>query len=203
MALEFNIPTLHGRVLPPLPPFPVSNPEKINQVGIIEAEVAEYTGGDKVEQTIFGTPQTAPLSLKLSSESTYWLLPVEPLISINGKNIIVKRNVSKRKRGFGSIKEYWTQDDYAISILGLLTDSGTMYDFPREDLVTLMKYCTAKEPIDVKCPLLEILGVTKIVIEDYQLPFTKGPQNQNYSITAYSDTEWSLLLKKKVSVSTA
>lgn len=198
----YNISKLSSKVLPPLPPFPKVPKEKIVQAGVITADVAEHVNrGDKIEQTIFGTAQTMPLSIKLKSESTYWLFPVEPMISVDGKNILIKRNVAKRKNGYGSIKEYWTQDDWVINIAGLLTDSGSQYDYPREDLITLMKYCNAKEPLDVKCSQLELLGINKIVIESFSLPFTKGPENQNYSITALSDTDWSLVLKKKVSVS--
>lgn len=203
MPITFSISKLsEPRVLPPLPPFPVVPKERITKAGTIEADVSEYTNrGDKIEQTIFGTPQVMPLSVKLKSESEYWLFPVEPMISIDSKNILVKRNVAKRKNGFGSIKEYWTQDDFSISIQGLITDSSQQYDYPREDLVTLAKYCNAKEPLDVKCPQLELLGITRIVIESFSLPFTKGPENQNFSIMALSDTDWSLILKKKVSVS--
>lgn len=152
--------------------------------------------GDKVEQTVFGTPMVVPLKIKLKSESDYWLFPVEPLISIDGKNIIVKRNVAKRKRGFGSIKEYWTQDDWAISIQGLITKPNSEI-YPAADMQQLVKYCTAKEPLDVLCPAFEILGITKLVIESYSLPFTKGPENQSYSINAMSDNEWDLLIKKE------
>lgn len=188
--------------MPPLPPFPKVPEERITKAGVIGADVAEHVNrGDKIEQTIFGTPQVMPLSVKLKSETSYWLFPVEPMISVDGKNILVKRNVAKRKNGFGSVKEYWTQDDYSINIQGLITDSTLQHDYPREDITTLAKYCNAKEPLDVKCPLLELLGINRIVIESFSLPFTKGPDNQNFSIIALSDTDWSLILKKKVSVS--
>lgn len=203
MPITFSIPRLADpKVLPPLPPFPAVPEERISKAGVITADSYQHVNrGDKVEQTIFGTPQVMPLSVKLKSETSYWLFPVEPMISVDGKNILVKRNVAKRKNGFGSIKEYWTQDDYSISIQGLITDSSREYDYPREDVVTLTKYCNAKEPLDVKCPILELLGINRIVIETFSLPFTKGPENQNFSIIAYSDTDWSLILKKKVSVS--
>lgn len=203
MPITFSIPRLADpKVLPPLPPFPAVPEQRISKAGVINADAWQHVNrGDKVEQTIFGTPQVMPLSVKLKSETAYWLFPVEPLISIDGKNILVKRNVAKRKNGFGTIKEYWTQDDYSINIQGLITDSSREYDYPREDLVTLTKYCNAKEPLDVKCPILELLGINRIVIESFSLPFTKGPENQNFSIIALSDTDWSLILKKKVSVS--
>ena len=199
MPNEFNIQTLFaGHVLPPLPPFIKNEQPGIIKVEPINADVVSMQVGDKIEQTIFGTPQVVPLSLKLKSETEWFLLPVEPLISIDGKNILIKRNVAKKK-GYGSIKEYWTQDDWTINIQGLLTEPGTE-DFPEDHLNDLIRYCTAKEPIEVKCPALERLGINKMVIEDYSLPFTKGPENQNYSIKALSDSDWDLLIKQTTNV---
>jgi len=202
MTKDFIISKLLGpHVLPPLPPFPKGRELAITKAGDIDADYSEYVPEDKIENTLFATPQVQPLRLKLQSENEWWLIPVEPMIGVQGKNILVKRDVAKRKTGFGGIKEYWTQGDWTININGLLTDNAGRYNFPRHDVLMLIRYCTAKEPIDVKCPGLQLLGITRIVIEDYQLPFTKGPENQNYSITAYSDTDWKLLLKKKTSVS--
>jgi len=200
MTNEFFISKLvWPHVLPPLPPFPESNTPSIKQAGQINGNVVEAAAGDKIEQTIFGTPQVMPLKMKLKTESDYWLLPVEPMISIDGKNILIKRNVAKRKKGYGSIKEYWTQDDWTINVQGLLTNPGSE-DFPANAQKQLIKYLTAQEPLDVLCPGFERLSISKIVIESYSLPFTKGPENQNYSFVAYSDNEWSLLLKRKVTV---
>lgn len=199
MGNEFNLKRLiSGHVLPPLPPFIKENPPQLNSVPNIDADVVDTTVGDKIERTIFGTPQVVPLLIKLKSEADYWLFPVETLISIDGKNILIKRNVAKKK-GRGSIKEYWTEDDYTINIQGMLTTPGTQ-NFPDEDLKRLITYCTAKEPLDVLCPALDRLGIKKIVIEDYSLPFTKGPENQNFSIKALSDDDGELLIKKNTNV---
>jgi hypothetical protein len=196
---HLNANELQRVVLPPIGPYPTGTTQGITKAGDINGNTIEIASGDKVEQTIFGTPQIVPIQIKLKSESDYWLFPVEPMLTINGKNILIKRNVAKKKKGFGSIKEYWTQDDYTITIQGLLTTPETE-NYPVSDFNQLMKYCTAKEALDVKCEALQRIGVSKLVIETYDLPFTKGPENQNFSITAYSDTDAQLLIKKKVSV---
>lgn len=200
MANEYIISKLlQPHVLPPLPPFPKGEKQIINSAGAIDAMTVEAAAGDKVEQTIFGTPQVAPFKIKFHNENKYWLLPVEPLISIDGKNILVKRNVAKRTVGFGTIKEYWTQDDWVINVQGLLTTPNAE-EFPGQHLLKLRQYLTAAEPLDVLCPLFDNLGITRIVVETYSFPFTKGPENQNYSFTAYSDKDWSLLIKKDTDV---
>ena len=189
---------LGPHVLPPMPPFIKSNPVTITHADSINADTVTATIGDKIEQTIFGTPQVVPLKVKLKSESDFWLFPVEPLISIDGKSILILRNVAKKK-GRGSIKEYWTEDDWTINVQGTLT-TPTSENFPEADFKQLIKYLTAKEPLDVACPALERIGVTRMVISERSLPFTKGPENQNFSFKALSDDDWQLLIKRNTNV---
>lgn len=188
---EFDLNILNGHVLPPLPPYP-----KSAQVGIEpmrQYDDLSMMAPERVEVTQFGTPQAMPLKMKLSSAAGgFWLLPCEPLITIGGKNIIVKRNVAKSKMR-GSIKERWAQDDYAITIQGVFTKQDT-YDYPEDDLLKLRQLCEAKDTIDVLCPLFDVLKINRIVIENYDVPFTKGEENQNWSLTALSDDDWDLLL---------
>lgn len=196
MKNSFDIQNLvSGKVLPPLPPFPKSEPESITTASYNGLKTVDGKAVDKVEHTIFGTPQTSPIRLKLQSdnENDYWLLPVEPLITVSGKNIIIKRNVAKSNNR-GSIKERWAQDDYQITIEGLFTTIDST-DYPENDLKKFKRLCEAKEPIDVLSPLFEIFGINRIVIENYELPFTKGPENQSFSIKALSDDDWELLIK--------
>jgi hypothetical protein len=200
---------LKSVVLPPVPPYPKPDEQVITKGGAFDAsdklaiaKAADFTGtvkedvqGDKILFTIFGTPQVMPLKIKLKSESSndFWLLPVEPMISIDGKNIIAKRNVAKKRDGGGSVKEYWTQDDWTINISGLLTNPNTT-EYPWSDFNKLKKYCEAKEPLEVLNPEFDKLGVTHIVIESFSLPFTKGPENQTYTISAVSDKSWDLFI---------
>ena len=139
-----------------------------------------------------GVPMQCPLKMRLEGED-WWLLPYEPIISVNGKNVIVKKQVAKGKVR-GSIKERWSQDDYQISISGILIDpSGTEYP---EEYVTKLKRLCEGATVQVMCPLFEIFSINRIVIESYDFPFTSGPANQAYTINAVSDDIYKLLLKK-------
>lgn len=189
---EFDIRFLNGHVLPPLPPYPKGIKPHIEEMGDMDKAEA-MMAPERVEVTQFGTPQVMPLKMKLVSESEYWLLPCEPLITLGYKNILIKRYVSKGRLR-GSIKERWAQDDYAITINGLFTRHNT-YEYPEADMKKLQRICEAREAIDVVCPAFVSLGIHRIVIESYDLPFTKGEENQNWSITAVSDDDWDLLLK--------
>lgn len=135
-----------------------------------------------------------PLSFRLP-DGSWWLFPVEPLISVSGKNIIVRRNVSKSDRR-GSIKERWAEDDLSINIQGSLIDPD-LGTYPSQDLSALYQAITQRKAIEVKNELLQLLNVHQIVVEPYSFPFTKGENVQNFSIDAYSDDLYELFIDVK------
>lgn len=148
---------------------------------------------DLVHTNALGVPMCQPLSLKIEAAGEKeWLLPIEPMVSITGQNILVKRQVSKGTVR-GSIKERWTQDDYSISIQGILMANN---GYPDADVARLRKFCEAGR-VEVYSPLLEIFGISKMVIESWEIPFTAGQNNQNYSLRCVSDDVYKLLLTKQ------
>lgn len=139
-----------------------------------------------------GVPMRCPLWMRLEGEE-WWLLPYEPIVTVNGKNVIVKKQVVKGGVR-GSIKERWSQDDYQISISGILINpEGTGY--PDKDVKQLRRLCEAAK-VQVMSPLLEIFSIDQIVIESFDFPFTSGPNNQAYTIGASSDEIYKLLLRE-------
>lgn len=189
---------LGGRVLPPLPPFPKTAKDGVADPDDWELETIAKEK-DNAEMSIFGTPMCFPLSIKLTTDGDkdWWLLPTEPMISISGGNVITRRNVAKvsgkDKALRGTIKERWAQDDYNISIDGLFTRHEE-WKYPDADVRKLRGMLESRKAINVKCQLFEIFGIDRIVVEKFDIPFTKGEENQSYSISAYSDDDWDLLL---------
>lgn len=147
---------------------------------------------DMIRTNALGVPMRFPLEISLVDQEDWWLVPIEPLITLTGRNIIVRRQVSKGKIR-GSIKERWTQDDYQVKIEGALMDLKRD-DYPRDDVQKLRNFCESAK-LKVRCPLFEIFSINQIVVESYDFPFTKGIQNQQYTINAYSDDTYKLLLK--------
>lgn len=94
----------------------------------------------------------------------------------------------------GSIKERWVQDDYSITIEGILMSQNKKY--PLDDVKKLMEYCEASS-VKVYNPLLEVFGIHRIVIDSWEMPFTSGAINQTYSLKCYSDTTYQLLLSRE------
>lgn len=145
---------------------------------------------DLVQHNALGMPMQMPLRLQAEEEGApEWLLPWEPMVSVTGRNVIVSRQVSKG-RVRGSIKERWTQDDYGVRIEGILLGDGK---YPSEDVGRLRALCEAGR-LRVIHPLLEVYGITRLVIESWEMPHTAGAGNQNYIIQAKSDDIHALLL---------
>lgn len=148
---------------------------------------------DVVRTNATGVPMILPLRFQLEeSGAQEWLFPMEPMISVYGQNILVRRNVSKGKIR-GSIKERWTQDDYSVRIEGILMGMDGKY--PEADVAKLRSFCEAGH-VKALNPLLEIFGISQLAIESWDIPFTSGTINQNYTIQAYSDDIYKLLLSR-------
>jgi hypothetical protein len=132
-----------------------------------------------------------PLTLTFAGLADY-TFPLDPIISISSKNIIVRRFVNKTSMR-GSIKERWSQDDWEVTISGVLVSATGNY--PVANLEALRAYCNAETSVEVTCDLLNSMGIYKIAIESYDFPFTKGVENQAFVIKAYSDGDYDLLIK--------
>jgi hypothetical protein len=163
------------------------------------SQVVKITNDSNYRQSdLLQMPCACPLAIKWEDESTWWELPIEPLISISGKNNIVRRNVSKAlypESQRGSIKETWSQDDYDIGINGIFINKQTD-ELPEADLRKLRNYFEARKTLEVRSKLFAIFEISKIVIESCEWPKTNGMSNQMFNIKAYSDDTFSLLIKE-------
>lgn len=147
---------------------------------------------EEVQVNALGLPMLFPLSLAIEGEEV-WLLPQEVMLSVTGQHVLVKRQVSKGVIR-GSIKERWTLDDYVIRLEGTLIGKDGRY--PEEDVRRLRSYFEAGKLI-AYCPLLELFGISRIVIESWEFPHTSGTANQNFTAEALSDDTYKLLLTRR------
>lgn len=158
-------------------------------------EVAVPLSGEalgEVEVNALGLPMLFPLSLAIEGEEP-WLLPQEVMLSVTGQHILVKRQVSKGVIR-GSVKERWSLGDYVIRLEGTLI--GTDGSYPEADVRRLRHYFEAGKLI-AYCPLLELFGISRLVIESWELPHTSGSANQNFTASALSDDTYKLLLTRR------
>ena len=211
MITRFILENIAARVLPgKVPPFflfrdPAAGPADPSGISYFpDAEIASPDGydfgnmsddelADMVRTNALGIPMQMPVDMRIEG-GEWWTLPVEPMVSVTGKNVITKKQVSKGLVR-GTIKERWSQDDYEISIEGILINfDGEGY--PAEDVKKLREFCE-NAAVEVASPLFDIFSIDRMVIESYSFPFTSGPANQAYSISAVSDDIYKLLLKRE------
>lgn len=186
-----------------LPSFPIN--VQSNQSKVLEGSLSGFNNLNKADAPLSEDQQFFPMSLSIDNGANWFLLPYEPLLNIQGKNNIIRRNVAKwradvsSKDTIGSIKERWSQDDYELTITGVLMGSlltGDVSDcFPRADFEKLRDVLTHPKEILIKCEPLQLLGVNRIVVEDINYPFTKGENVQAYEIKGYSDGSYNLLIE--------
>ena len=185
-----------------IPPFFLQNKEIVKKLdenkGLPSLQgVFRGMSDDNMKEALLGVPHFDELMLKHDDEREWWTLPFDPVISVSGKNIIVRRNVLKMDDSViqrGSVKELWSQDDYEVNIAGVFI--GNAGEIPENDLMKLRKYCEERKIVRVYSQLLDIFGIRRLAIEDYALPFTKGMENQMFTIKAYSDTDFDLLIEE-------
>ncbi|MDR3287080.1 MAG: DUF6046 domain-containing protein [Prevotellaceae bacterium] len=188
-----------------LPPFWLQNKEVVrkldeNSVFASHEYISRGIKDDNLKQELMGVRHFDKIEMKFENEpnldENWYTLPLDPVISVTGKNIIARRNVAKINEDTirrGSVKEIWSQGDYEVNIAGVLI--GSKNELPENDLRTLKNICEARQAISIKSRLLEVFGIFRITIEDFSFPFTKGLENQMYTIKAYSDDKFDLLIK--------
>lgn len=128
-------------------------------------------------------------------DNSEWLLPYEPLVSVQGDNVIIERNVAK-SGARGTIKERWSEGDVKITIDGTFVNND-LNKYPAIEVQRLRQVITQRRPVRIQNELLNYLNVNNIVIKSYSLPFSKGANVQNYSLTALSDDSYNLFIEVK------
>lgn len=156
-------------------------------------EISDMQLTELIRQNALGYPMNMPLEIEDPASGDMWTLPWEPLLTLKGKNVIVRRQAAKSEKR-GTIKEHWAQGDYEITIQGILMDCFDELRYPEEDVRRLRRICEARKELKVNCILLDVFAISRIVIEDYDIPFTKGENMQAYTLKACSDDLFELLI---------
>lgn len=133
-----------------------------------------------------------PMRLKRPDDKEWFQLPLEPLVSVSGKNTIVRRKVAKSKLN-GTVKERWSQDDYEVTLQGVVSGADES-KYPEKYLRQLVELFDERGAVEVEQEILLLFGIHYLAIESASFPHTKGMNNQNYEIKAYSDNPAELLI---------
>jgi hypothetical protein len=134
-----------------------------------------------------------PLGLSLISapEAVMWL-PVDPLISVDGGNTVIKREIANSVMR-GTVKELWRQDDWQVTIAGVLQSDDVMTS--DEYLAQLLSMVNAREALKVSCDTLNcVYGIQTLVMDSYSFPATQGEDNQQFTLKCVSDESYNLVI---------
>lgn len=113
------------------------------------------------------------------------------LFEVTQEKHIIRTNVQGRD---GSVKEYISDGDYAISIKGVLT--GRNGEYPQQSVTDLIEFLKAPVSVKVNSWWLGQFGITDIVVLNYSLAQIEGMQNsQPFQINAVSDTPFEVNLR--------
>jgi len=136
-----------------------------------------------------GTIIRCPLTLSYAGDDLYnpdsWKLPYEPLISVTGRNVIIRNHILKNREK-GTVKELWSADDYEIEIKGIVSTSDRT-KLPEAEINRLRWFFEVRRTIEVSSPLLGLFGIQYMAIENISFPHTDGYNYQAYVIKAFSD----------------
>lgn len=133
---------------------------------------------------------TCPVTLE--GDDVYCELQSDPLIALQRDNDIARRSVAKPRKNEGTIKESWAVGDWSVTISGVIV--ATTKEELEQAVMAIDGVCRERKSVQVTCPLLnEQYGITHLAIGQLQLPFTPGELNQQFTITAWSDTSHQLL----------
>lgn len=154
--------------------------------------VPTVSGGKKDEVSSYGNLNLSQDYLALRNEQGQeYCFQLDPILAVSGKNIIARRYVAKGSL-HGTVKESFSQDDFDITITGVLM--GDDAKDLNEQVQELQSILVCGESLAVVNDLLnDGYGITRLVVDSFQFPHTKGMQNQSYTIKCYSDSSINIL----------
>lgn len=152
-----------------------------------------YDEAEVKTQGTFTLPVFLSVTLSLPGEApTDGLTLNTVLVEFSLQKNIVKTAVQGRS---GTVKEYISNGDWAVSISGLLVSDDKTY--PQEEVNRLTSYATATQALIVTNDLFSQLGINNLVIEEFSLPTAEGFINvQPFQLSCVSDDPFELKLKK-------
>jgi hypothetical protein len=148
------------------------------------------TGGLDQEVTSYlGTPVFADLTLK-ADENDAGLNIQTVLFEVDQQRNIVTTTVQGRN---GTVKEYISDGDYAVSLRGLLVDPDP-YTYPAQQMQELMDRLRLPQSLVAVSGFLQLFQIYNLVITGYRFFQIEGFQNvQAFELQCISDTPVELI----------
>ena len=161
--------------------------------------------GDNLDEGNFngsnynGVPTLTSLAFKHNNvQINLW----ECIITINQEKNIVTTPMQGRD---GTIKEYISDGDYAISIDAAVSsysenDADTSKAYPISQLEDLIAMLKIKDGLELQSDFLRLFGITNAVIKTYGMVQETHSNRQSFQIQMLSDTPYEIKIQQDASV---
>ncbi len=178
---SFGLQTLKPRLFIPGNPLTTDNLDRdYPESGDIEPLTLS---GHPSPKSLLGTPVFSFIELKTKTNTSSIRIDTV-LIDIAMRKNIIRTAIAGRN---GTVKEYISDDDYEITLRGMLT-SAVAEQYPEEEVNTLIDLLKLQEPLEVVSEYIQLFGIYDMVVDSYRFPQREGFQNiQLFEIKAYSD----------------
>ncbi len=134
---------------------------------------------------MLSTPVFSDITMESPSDPKLKLTIDTVIIIISQTKNISRTTVNGRN---GTVKEYFSMDDYDITITGNLGDENNSR-YPTEKVSTLKKLLELPEALKLSGPFVELFEIFSGVVYNYKFDQKEGIQNtQFFEIKMYSDT---------------
>ncbi|RZK31037.1 MAG: hypothetical protein EOO63_05170 [Hymenobacter sp.] len=123
---------------------------------------------------------------------------LDPIVEIARHKNIVSTDIQGRN---GTVKEYISDGDYAVTIKGILasdpTKGAVARRYPEQEVKALRDIIDLRESIPVTGRLFKLFGIHNLVIHDHAWPALPGFTNlQAFELRCLSDEPIELILKQ-------
>ncbi|MBB6131328.1 DUF6046 domain-containing protein [Mucilaginibacter lappiensis] len=168
-----------------------SDPFQVQTLPLPVSNITSVLGTPIFEQITLTVPAIVTAG-KITSPEKIYTLPDWPLFDITGQRNVVKTPMQGKD---GTVKEYISDDDYAITIRGFLINYDS-WEYPEQQLQELMQVINAKVAIGITSQVFNLLDIHNIVIERWSFPAVEAYQNmQPFELECTSDQPVELEIK--------
>jgi hypothetical protein len=135
-----------------------------------------------------------PTKVKAKESDSWYELPNEPLISIDGSKQLIRTPIDGNN---GTFKESFGLNDYVIRIQGIAIDDTNTDDYPSDQVYAIRNLFEEGKSILILNELCTIFGIDYFSVETIRIPGIEGAQSfQPYELTGYSDRNFELIVRK-------
>ena len=95
-----------------LPPYWLNHPQVVQSYELMQEEAEDAPVAE-----MLGVPHACPLRVRGEQETEWWQLPIEPVITINGKNIMGLMMLAASMGSTVEIKTFGIDEEAAMNAL--------------------------------------------------------------------------------------